>query len=185
MFLPIYVYGNSVLKKVAKPIDKDYPDLEKLIENMFDTMTKSDGIGLAAPQIGKSIRLFVIDATPLAEDNPELSDFRKIFINAKITKYEGEEWTYNEGCLSVPDMHEDIDRPEKITIEYLDENFEAHTETFDGISARIIQHEYDHIEGKLFIEKVSPIRKRMLGRKLTALTKGKFRQKYKVVLPKK
>ncbi len=154
MIYPVVVYGHPVLRKVAKDIDKDFAGLDEFLENMFETMYRSDGIGLAAPQIGKSIRVFVIDATPLEEDEPELKDFKKIFINAQITERSGEVYPFNEGCLSLPNLREDVDRPEKIVMEYYDENFEFHTEEFDGVAARIIQHEYDHLDGILYPERM-------------------------------
>lgn len=189
MILPIVAYGDPVLKKVGKDIDKDYPDLAKLIDDMFETMYNAKGVGLAAPQIGKSIRLFIVDATPFSEDaeteeEAALADFKKIFINAQITKEEGEEWKFNEGCLSIPKIREDISRKPKISITYLDENFKQHKETFEGIAARIIQHEYDHIEGKLFTDRINPIRRRLLNGKLNDIIKGKVDVDYKMRFPK-
>lgn len=184
MVFPIYIYGSAVLKKIAKDIKSDYEGLEQLIEDMFETMYKSDGVGLAAPQIGKSIRLFIIDAAPMEKDDPSLKDFKKIFINPHITKLEDKEWSFNEGCLSVPTIREDIFRPDKVTIEYYDENFEFHKEVYDGIKGRIIQHEYDHLDGVLFVDRVSPIRKKLLTSKLNAVKKGKVEINYKHKLPK-
>lgn len=190
MILPIYAYGEPVLKKKAKDIDKNYPELDQLITNMYDTLYKSHGIGLAAPQIGLSIRLFIIDATPLAEDEDyqdlkeELEkNGKKVFINPKIIEREGEIWKFNEGCLSIPDIREDIKRPEVITIEYFDENWIKKTETFKDIRARIIQHEYDHIEGILFTDLLSPLKKKLIKRKLEDISKGKIHVEYKMKFP--
>lgn len=185
MVLPIYVYGSQVLKKIATDIPKNYPDLNILIENMFDTMKHSEGVGLAAPQIGKSIRLFVIDASPMAEDEPSLKDFKKVFINAKIIEEKGEEWYYNEGCLSVPNIREDIKRKPEVHITYYDENFIFYDEWFDGIKARIIQHEYDHLEATLLVDRLSQIRKRILKRKLSDISCGNVDVKYKIIYPNK
>ncbi|GAB5557909.1 MAG: peptide deformylase [Schleiferiaceae bacterium] len=190
MILPIVAYGDPVLKKKGKDIDANYPGLEELISNMWDTMHNANGIGLAAPQIGRSIRLFVVDATPFAEPDengeggmPELVDFKKVFINAEILEETGDEWAYNEGCLSIPDIHEDVYRHPTITVKYLDENFEEHTETFDGIAARIIQHEYDHIDGILFTDKLSSLRRRLLKGRLTSISKGKIKVGYRMRFP--
>ena len=185
MIYPIVVYGNPSLRKVSEPIDANYPGLAKLLEDMFETMYSSDGVGLAAPQIGKGIRLFIIDAAPMEEDSPTLKDFKKVFINAQIIKEEGEPWGFNEGCLSLPEIRESVNRLSTITVRYQDENFVQHEETYDGIKARIIQHEYDHIEGRLFIDHISPIRKRLIGAKLTAIEKGKVNPSYRVKFYKK
>lgn len=184
MIRPVYIYGSPILRKIAQNIDSTYPDLKQLIEDMFETMHHSDGIGLAAPQIGLSIRLIVIDASPLEEDDPKLKNFKKVFINARITERFGEKKLYKEGCLSIPNLREEVEREEKIRIEYLDENFESHDEIFDGIPARIIQHEYDHLEGVMFTDRVSALRRRLLQGKLLAITKGKFDVDYKFKLPK-
>ncbi len=184
MILPVYVYGSPVLRKVTKDIDEDYEELSVLIENMFETMNQSDGVGLAAPQIGKSIRLFIVDASPLAEDDPELENFKKVFINAHIILEEGEKWEFNEGCLSIPGIREEVKRKPVIRIQYYDKNFEFHNEKYDGIKARIIQHEHDHLNGILFTDKVAPIRKRFLKNKLAAITKGKVEVAYKIKFPK-
>jgi peptide deformylase len=189
MILPIVAFGDPVLKKIGKEIEKDYPHLEKLIADMYETMYNAKGVGLAAPQIGKSIRLFVVDASPFSEDaeteeEAALADFKKVFINAQITKEEGEEWKFNEGCLSIPKIREDILRKSKISITYLDENFKSHKETFEGIAARIIQHEYDHIDGKLFTDRINPIRRRLLNGKLNDITKGNVDVDYKMRFPK-
>lgn len=185
MVLPIVAYGDPVLKKVAEDITPDYPQLTELIDNMWDTMYGAHGVGLAAPQIGKSIRLFVVDASPFEEDEPALKDFKKIFINARIKQEEGEEWTFNEGCLSIPKVREDVNRKPRITISYLDENFKPHTEVFEGLAARVIQHEYDHIEGILFVDHLSGIRKRLINGKLTDISKGKVDTDYRMKFPKR
>ena len=174
MIYPIVIYGHSILRKVAAEIDKDYPDLKQLVEDMFDTMYHSEGLGLAAPQIGKSIRIFVIDGKPVAEDEPELADFKKVFINAHITEKTGDFQPMNEGCLSIPNIREEVIREAHIRINYYDENWEYHDETYEGYKARIIQHEYDHLDGILFTDKVNPLRKRLLKSKLTAISKGRF-----------
>ncbi len=192
MILPIVAYGDPVLRKIGKDIDKDFPNLDIFIANMFETMDNSYGVGLAAPQVGKAIRLFVIDTTPFSEDD-ELSDeeqealngFRKVFINAKIIKEEGEEWVFNEGCLSVPDVREDVSRKPIVTIEYYDENWTKHTDTFDGLRARVIQHEYDHIEGIVFTDHLSSLKKRLIKGKLSKITKGKIKVDYKMKFPRK
>ena len=180
MVYPIFVYGQPVLRKVAQNIDKDYPQLQEFVADMFETMEKSDGIGLAAPQVGLSIRLFVIDGAPLAEDNESMKDFRKAFINAQITDRYGEDLLYNEGCLSLPSIREDVSRKSTIRMTYYDENFNFFDEEFDGLKARIIQHEYDHIDGKLFIDLITPLRKRILKRKLNQITKGEVDTSYKI-----
>ena len=190
MILPIVAYGDAVLRKKGEPITKDYPKLDELIENMFETMYGASGIGLAAPQIGLPIRLFLVDATPFAEDEemtPEeqeqFKDFRKVFINAQILEEEGDEWVFNEGCLSIPDIREDVFRKPVIKIQYQDENFETHVDTFDGIIARIIQHEYDHIEGILFTDKLSLLKKRLIKGKLSNISKGKISVDYRMRFP--
>lgn len=184
MIRPVYIYGSPILRRVAQDIEPTYPDLKQLIDDMFDTMHHSDGIGLAAPQIGLSIRLIVIDASPLEEDDPKMKDFKKIFINAKIVERFGDKKLYKEGCLSIPNLHEEVERLEKIRIQYLDEHFKPHDEVFDGIPARIIQHEYDHLEGLLFTDRVSALRRKLLGSKLLAISKGKFDVDYKFKLAK-
>ncbi|WP_139956138.1 peptide deformylase [Flavicella sediminum] len=190
MILPIVAYGDPVLRKVGKEIDADYPELEKLLSNMKETMANAQGVGLAAPQIGRAIRLFLIDATPFAEDedlSPEeqkvLSTFNHVFINAKIVKEEGDEWAFNEGCLSIPDIREDVFRKEKITVTYQDENFDKHEIVLDGIAARVFQHEYDHIEGILFTDKLSSLKKRLLKKKLENISKGKIDADYRMRFP--
>ena len=190
MILPIVAYGDPVLRKVGKDIDADYPNLEKLIADMKETMANAHGVGLAAPQIGKAIRLFLIDASPFAEDDDlteeeqeELANFNHVFINAKIVKEEGEEWAFNEGCLSIPDVREDVFRQPKITIEYQDESFEKHTRVLDGLAARVFQHEYDHIEGILFTDKLSSLKKRLIKKRLENISKGKIDAEYRMRFP--
>lgn len=190
MILPIVAYGDPVLRKVSKDIDKDYPDLDQLIENMWETMYASHGVGLAAPQIGRAIRLFIIDTEPFSDDEDlseqersQLADTKMIFINAKIIEEKGEEWSFNEGCLSIPDIREEVMRQPTVTIEFCDENFEKKTQTFDGILARVIQHEYDHIEGILFTDKLSPLKKRILKGKLSNISKGKIQVDYRMRFP--
>ena len=190
MILPIIAYGDPVLRKLGKNIDKDYPALESLLENMFETMYGAKGIGLAAPQIGLPIRIFIIDATPFQDDEELeveerdfLGNFKQVFINAKIIEETGDEWVFNEGCLSIPDVREDVFRNETIKIEYFDEKFEKHTKKFSGIAARIIQHEYDHIEGILFTDKLSSLKKRLIKGKLSNISKGKIRIDYRMRFP--
>lgn len=185
MIYPITVYGDPLLRETAKEIDKDYENLPQLIENMFDTMYFSDGVGLAAPQIGMSIRIFVIDATGYADEEPELADFKKTFINPVIVERTGDEWTMNEGCLSLPEIREDVVRPETVRIKYFDEQFTEHDETYSGFAARVIQHEYDHLDGIMFIDLLNPLKRRLLKSKLTAISKGKVPTKYRQKLPGK
>ncbi|NIJ45782.1 peptide deformylase [Wenyingzhuangia heitensis] len=187
MILPVIAYGDPVLRKVGKEIDKDYPQLSTLIANMWETMENANGVGLAAPQIGKDIRLFVIDATPFADDEeatPEekevLSSFRKVFINAKIESEEGDEWAFEEGCLSIPEIKEDVWRSETIHVTYQDENFETQKATYSGLAARVFQHEYDHIEGVLFTDKLSSLKKRLIKKKLDNISKGKIGADYRM-----
>jgi peptide deformylase len=183
MVYPVAVYGHPVLRKVAKDITPDHEGLSEIIENMWETMYRSDGIGLAAPQVNKSIRLFVIDATPLEEDFPELKDFKKVFINARIVERTGEQVMHDEGCLSLPTIREEVKRPEQITIEYLNEDFEPVTETYTGFAARVVQHEYDHIEGILFIDHLSALKKRLLKSKLTKISMGDVDVDYRILTP--
>jgi len=183
MVYPIVIYGHPVLRKVAGDIGKDYPDLQQLISDLFETMYKSEGMGLAAPQIGKSIRIFVIDGKPLGEDEPDLADFKKVFLNAHVIKKYGELSAMTEGCLSIPNLREEVSRESNVHITYYDENWEFHDEIFEGYKARIVQHEYDHIDGILFTDKVSPLRRRLLKGKLAAISKGKFEAEYKTILP--
>jgi peptide deformylase len=183
MILPIVQYGDAVLRKKCAEITTDYPDLKKLIDNMFETMYAASGVGLAAPQVGIPIRLFVVDAEPMDEEN--LKGFKKVFINAHIVKEEGEKWPYNEGCLSIPGIREDVNRNEKITIEYVDENFTKHKESYDGKVARVIQHEHDHTDGKLFIDYLTPLKKEMLKGRLNDISKGRADVDYKIRLPRR
>lgn len=185
MILPIAIYGHPVLRKKAVDIDKDYPELDKLIDDMFETMYSSDGVGLAAPQVNKSIRLFIIDASPYAEEEPALKDFKKVFINAQIIERSDEMQSFNEGCLSLPGIREDVKRHLEIRMQYYDKNFEFHDETFKGTPAVIIQHEYDHTDGILFIDRISALRKRLIRNKLKALEYGKISVKYKIIRNKK
>ena len=192
MILPIVAYGAPVLRKVAGDINNDYPQLERFIEDMWETMYYSNGVGLAAPQVNKDIRVFVLDTEQIFENleddekekYPDEPGIKKVFINPHIQELEGEEWAYNEGCLSIPKIREDVMRPETVVIEYLDENFQPHTDTFNGITARVIQHEYDHLEGKLFIDYLKPLRRKMLQGKLNDISKGKIRVDYKMLFPK-
>ena len=179
MILPIYLLGQPVLRKETENITADYPNLAELIDNMFQTMHNSDGIGLAAPQIGLAIRLFVIDATPMQEDFPEIETAKKVFINPEIIDHSEETITYEEGCLSVPGIHEKVTRPSEVTVHYFDENFVEHTDKFTGFFARIVQHEYDHLEGHVFTDRVSPLRRQMISSKLQNIQKGKARCSYK------
>jgi peptide deformylase len=180
MILPIVGYGHPVLKKKAEDIDAQFPELQKLIEDMWETMYNANGVGLAAPQIGLAIRLFLVDASPFEEDDPALKDFKKVFINPRIVEEKGEEWFFNEGCLSFPDLRADVSRKSDIKIQYLDENFEQHEDVFSGIAARIIQHEYDHSEGILFVDRISPLKRRLLRSKLTSILKGAVNPGYKM-----
>lgn len=181
--LPILAYGDPVLKAKAAPIEKDHPGLDKIIDDMWETMYKAAGVGLAAPQVGKSIRLFVIDAVPYAEDEPELKDFKKVFINARILEESGKDFLFNEGCLSFPGLREDIRRLPTIRMRYQDENFEEHEEVFSGIKARIIQHEYDHIEGILMVDRITPLKKTLLRKKLQNISKGNVSVDYLMRFP--
>jgi len=187
MIIPIYGYGEPVLRQVGVDITLEYPNLKEVIANMYDTMYNAYGVGLAAPQVGLAIRLFVIDTEPFSdsedlskEEQEQLKGFKQTFINAKILKEEGEEWGFNEGCLSIPDVREDVYRNEKITIEYCDEEFTKKTEVFDGLIARVIQHEYDHIEGILFTDKISMLKKTLIKKKLQNIMEGKSRPDYKM-----
>lgn len=187
MILPIVAYGAAILRKVSEPIEADYPNLSKLIDDMWETMYESNGVGLAAPQINKNIRLFVMDSAQIFESREEEDEtyvdapgFKKVFINAQVLSTGGVDWIYNEGCLSIPKIREDVLRPAEVTLSYMDENFVAHTETFNGISARVILHEYDHIQGKLFIDYLKPLRRKILQGKLNDISKGKVRVDYKM-----
>lgn len=192
MILPIVAYGDPVLKKEGEEIDKNYPDLKKLIADMFETMYDAQGVGLAAPQIGKSIRLFIVDGSPFAEDeegeepDPKaigMENFKKVFINPIIEEEEGEEWGFHEGCLSIPKVREEVYRKEVVHISYYDENWELKEERYDGYAARIIQHEYDHVDGVLFTDHLSPLKRRMLTKKLQNISKGDIEVNYKMRFP--
>lgn len=182
MTLPIYLYGHPVLREKTQEIDSSYPELSKLIADMYETMYASDGIGLAAPQIGKAIRLMVIDADPLGEDYPECKGFKRTLINPKIIERNNETVSLEEGCLSLPGIHEKVSRPTQITIEYLNEGFEPQKETLQGFAARVFQHEYDHIEATLFVDHISPLRKQMIKSKLTKIAQGKANCHYRTVI---
>ncbi|NJW51638.1 peptide deformylase [Salinimicrobium oceani] len=190
MVLPITAYGDPVLRKKAKEVPTDYPNLKELVENMWETMYGAYGVGLAAPQVGLPIRLFLIDTAPFAEDEDlseeerkDLENLKKVFINATILEENGDEWAFNEGCLSIPDIREDVFRKPEITIEYYDEDFNKHTEKYDGLAARVIQHEYDHIEGILFTDKLSSLKKRLIKGKLSNISKGKINVEYRMRFP--
>jgi peptide deformylase len=184
MKYPILAYGDPVLRKKATAIAPDeYPHLKELVENMFETMYAAHGVGLAAPQIGLAMRLFVVDASPFADDDESLKGFKKAFINATILEETGEEWPFNEGCLSIPDIREDIYRQKNVRLSYYDEDWKHHEEAFNGMAARIIQHEYDHIEGKLFTDKLSPLRRRLIEKKLNDISKGIVDVEYKMKFP--
>lgn len=193
MILPIVAYGNPVLRETGKDIEADYPGLDKLLEDMWETMYASNGVGLAAPQINRNIRLFVVDSRQIFEnmDEREKAEYpgdngiKQVFINAHINELDGDDWAYNEGCLSIPKIREDISRPEIVTITYMDEEFQEHMRTYTGITARVILHEYDHIEGKLFIDHVSPLKRKLMKRKLDDITKGKVSVDYKMAFPKR
>lgn len=200
MVLPIVIYGDPVLRKVGEKIDKDYPALQQLIKDMFDTMYNANGVGLAAPQVGKAIRLFIVDTSPFAESNDddeddeftpdqkkELVAFKKVFINPRILSEKGEEWAFSEGCLSIPKIRENVNRLPDIEIEYYDEQFKKHVEKYNGVIARVIQHEYDHIEGKLFTDRISPFKRKMISGKLKDISIGKISADYKTKIyrPKK
>jgi peptide deformylase len=193
MVYPIYVYGSTVLRKIAKDIPQDFDGLDQLIEDMFETMAFSEGVGLAAPQIGKSIRLFCIDATRTENDDEEedgeeyesLKDFKKAFINPQIIEETGSKWMFNEGCLSIPLLREDVERHSRIRIQYYDPDWNFHDEVYDGVKARIIQHEYDHLEGVMFVDRINPLRKKLIKGRLNAITKGKVDIDYKIRIPSK
>ncbi len=180
MILPVYGYGFSVLKKEGKTIDADYPDLKKLIADMWETMYNANGVGLAAPQIGLDIRLFIVDTQQLKDEEDVEEGIKKVYINAEIVEEEGEEWAYEEGCLSIPFIRADVMRKPHITIEYMDENFQSHRDTLEGIDARVVQHEYDHIDGILFVDHLKPLKKKMMKRKLEAIRKGNIDPDYRM-----
>ena len=179
MILPIYLYGEAALRKPTGEIDKSYPELKTLIDNMFETLTNAEGCGLAAPQVGKSIRLFVVDGTELGEDYPDCVNFKQVFINPEIVEESKETNVKDEGCLSIPGVYEGVKRPDWIVINYLDENLEEHEERLEGFAARMVLHEYDHLDGKMFIDRVSPLRKPFIKNKLQAILKGKNHPDYK------
>ncbi|MDD2305902.1 MAG: peptide deformylase [Prolixibacteraceae bacterium] len=183
MIYPVTVFGDPVLRKKAEPITKDFQDLKGFIQNMFDTMYNSDGVGLAAPQVGQAVRIFVIDSD--IDDEDELPGIKKAFINPEIVEKSGDEWLMNEGCLSLPEIREDVLRPETVKIKYLDEEFNEHIETYSGFTSRVIQHEYDHLEGVMFVDYLNPLRKRILKSKLSAISKGKVIPKYRIKVPGK
>lgn len=180
MLLPIYAYGQPILKRKALPISKEYPDLSALIQNMWDTMYHASGVGLAAPQIGLGIRVFVVDTQQMMKDEDRSKGIKLVFINPEIVEESGELWSYEEGCLSIPNIRGDVERLENIKIKFLDEDFIEHEADFGGINARVIQHEYDHLEGKLFIEKLSPLKKKLIQRKLENIKKGKVATEYRL-----
>jgi len=194
MILPIVAYGHPVLRKVAQDIDASYPDLPKLIEDMWETMYASNGVGLAAPQINRDIRLFVVDSSQIflnmdederaEQQYPDDPGVKQVFINAHIVEEAGDDWPYNEGCLSIPKIREDIYRAEEVTLDFLDEHFQKHRKTFSGITGRIILHEYDHIEGKLFIDHITPLKRKLLKRKLDDISRGAIKVDYKMMFPK-
>lgn len=180
MIYPIVIYGSQVLRNRSVDIDSSYPDFKKLVEDMFLTLEEASGVGLAAPQIGKNIRLFVVDCTPWGDENPELAEYRRVFVNPQIYERSEETSLFEEGCLSLPGIHENVRRPVKVRMRYLDENFEPHDEEFDGLPARVIQHEYDHLEGEVFTDHLSPLRRNLLRGKIMNLVKGRFSCGYKV-----
>ncbi len=192
MILPIVAYGSPVLRKLCRDITPDYPELDKLIGDMWDTMYNSNGVGLAAPQINRDIRLFVMDSAQIFENQeedekgeyPDEPGYKGVFINAHIVSLEGKDWSYNEGCLSIPKIREDVNRPEKVTLDFVDENFQAQQKTFIGLTARIILHEYDHIDGKLFIDHLKPLKRTLLKRKLEDISKGKVKVDYRMLFNK-
>ena len=191
MNLPIVAYGHPVLRKVATDITADYPELKVLIENMWDTMYNSNGVGLAAPQINRPIRIFVVDTIQIVEgfddedklDYPNEKPIKRVFINAHKVEETGDTWAYNEGCLSIPKIREDVMRHQSVTLRFMDENFVEHTETFDGITGRVILHEYDHIDGKLFIDHIAPLKRRLIKKKLEDISKGKIKVNYRMLFP--
>lgn len=192
MILPITLYGNPVLRKKCKEIKDSYPNLKTLISDMFETMYQADGVGLAAPQLGLNIRVFVMDTSAFADEEnddkeafQELSNFKRVFINPKIVKTYGDPWKFKEGCLSIPEIRENVDRPEYVHIEYYDEHWKKHEESLKGLPARVIQHEYDHLDGKLFIDYLSPLKRQLINKKLKKISEGVLKPNYKVELSKK
>ncbi len=186
MVLPVYAYGNSVLREKGITLEKDHPGLQDFIDNMFETMYDSSGVGLASQQVGKAYRLFIVDASPFAEDegNEDLVDFKKTFINPEIIEEDGDEWAFNEGCLSFPDLRFDVERNERVKIKYQDREFSTHIEEYTGVAARIIQHEYDHVIGELFIDRISGLKRRMLSKRLDKISKGMISTSYKMKFAK-
>ena len=185
IILPIVAYGHPVLKAIAEKIGPNYPELDKLMQDMWETLAHSEGVGLAAPQVNKSIRLFIVDGNPFYPDYPDGKDFKQVFINAEILEFFGEDTTFKEGCLSVPNIYEEVVRKDKIRIRYQDENFVEHEEVFEGIRARIIQHEYDHLEGHVHVDRIAPLRKTLLSGKLRNISEGKCDVDYRMIFPKK
>ena len=183
MIYPVVVYGHPVLRKISREIPEGQAGLGDFIRNMFETMYDSEGVGLAAPQVGQSVRLFVVDASPFAEDEPALEGFKKVFINPVVLERSGERVPFNEGCLSIPNIREDVIREEKVLIRYQDPEGEWHEEEYDGIASRVIQHEYDHLEGILFTDLLPPLRRKLLASRLRAISKGRFKASYKTILP--
>jgi peptide deformylase len=185
MILPISIIGTSVLRKKADTVNKDYPDLQKLIDDMFETMYKTEGVGLAAPQVGLSIRLVVVDLDVISDDQPEFKDYFRTYINPYIEETDGAMVPYEEGCLSFPGIHEKVNRPERVRVSWLDENFQEHDEWFEGFPARVLQHEIDHLDGKCFIDRMSPLRRQMNKKALSSIAAGKFSCDYKVKTARK
>ena len=185
MILPIVAYGHPTLKAKAQPVTPDYPELDKLIADMWETLAHSEGVGLAAPQVNKSIRLFIVDGNPFYPDYPDGKGFKQVFINAELLETFGNKVPFKEGCLSLPNIYEEVMRPEKIRIKYLDENFNEHEEVFEGVRARIIQHEYEHLEGHVLVDSVAPLRKTLLSGKLRAISEGKCDVDYRMIFPHK
>ena len=185
MILPIVAYGHPTLKAVAQPVTPDYPELETLIQDMWETLAHSEGVGLAAPQVNKSIQLFLVDGNPFYPDYPDAKDFKQVFINPDILETSEEMESFKEGCLSLPNIYEEVMRPSKIRIKNLDENFQEHDDVFEGIRARIIQHEYEHLQGHVFVDDIAPLRKTLLQGKLRAISEGKCDVDYRMVFPNK
>jgi peptide deformylase len=185
MILAIVAYGHPTLRKIAAEVEPGHPGLQELIDNMYETMYQSEGVGLAAPQVNQSIRLFIVDASPYEKDNPDFKGFKKIFINPRIIEETGEEWSFNEGCLSIPEIREDVMRKPRIRIQYQDREFNSFDEIYDGIPARIIQHEYDHLQARLFVDRINPLRKILLKRRLNDIATGNIEVAYKMIFPVK
>ncbi|HMY85264.1 MAG: peptide deformylase [Saprospiraceae bacterium] len=184
MILPIYAYGQPVLKREGDEVSREYPELDKLIDDMFETMYNASGVGLAAPQVGLSLKLFVVDTIQVEKEETRGKGIKKVFLNAELLEETGDEWAYEEGCLSIPDVRGEVDRLPVIRLRYQDEKFEVHEETFEGINARVIQHEYDHTIGKLFIEKLGPVKKQLIKRKLENIKRGKVSADYRLKFAK-